>query len=382
MSWPPLGNGYPMQIYGKKNQAEKNIAGTGFGGNRNDSSLLRKQIKDAEKKSIQHDKTLIQNLQKATKSLQLKLRRKGAENSPPVNFDKEEQQAVEDVKDLLRGQVPNEWVKRCTVYTAALTFCRVFARDLNLLASALGDEKAEDEISLLTSIQLFAKQAAWYNENSGKPSNAFISSSSSSVYSKKSREDNKVNDMTSLALQVCQEMEETASKAKRTGKISINLLDDDDEDGDILAVTSLQEEETKVLKSTLNSLRFEIVDELPSHAFAAQPQKAGFDMRKVFKELISYTTTLPLEHGSSIFVRAMNGRLDLLRAMITGPEDTPYANGVFFFDIFLPSSYPSKPPQVKIVTTGKKEMSMFALFIVSILRQILYCSQIAYDCSL
>ena len=38
--------------------------------------------------------------------------------------------------------------------------------------------------------------------------------------------------------------------------------------------------------------------------------------------------------------------------MIIGPSDTPYANGCFLFDIFLPGSYPNSPPQVQFLTTG------------------------------
>lgn len=34
------------------------------------------------------------------------------------------------------------------------------------------------------------------------------------------------------------------------------------------------------------------------------------------------------------------------RALITGPEDTPYANGCFLFDIHLSPEYPNRPPNV------------------------------------
>ena len=39
--------------------------------------------------------------------------------------------------------------------------------------------------------------------------------------------------------------------------------------------------------------------------------------------------------------------------MITGPQDTPYANGCFLFDVYLPSEYPNVPPKVNLMTTGK-----------------------------
>lgn len=36
--------------------------------------------------------------------------------------------------------------------------------------------------------------------------------------------------------------------------------------------------------------------------------------------------------------------MDLLRAVIIGAEGTPYHDGLFFFDIQFPDTYPSVPP--------------------------------------
>jgi ubiquitin-protein ligase len=44
--------------------------------------------------------------------------------------------------------------------------------------------------------------------------------------------------------------------------------------------------------------------------------------------------------------------VDCIKAMIIGPEGTPYQNGCFIFDIFLPADYNKTPPNVKIVTTN------------------------------
>lgn len=43
--------------------------------------------------------------------------------------------------------------------------------------------------------------------------------------------------------------------------------------------------------------------------------------------------------------------LCLLRALIVGPEDTPYAGGCFQFEIRFPASYPSCPPTLRFLTT-------------------------------
>eukprot|EP01126_Amoeba_proteus_P050395 TRINITY_DN5949_c0_g1_i1.p1 TRINITY_DN5949_c0_g1~~TRINITY_DN5949_c0_g1_i1.p1 ORF type:complete len:401 (-),score=111.36 TRINITY_DN5949_c0_g1_i1:41-1102(-) len=65
-------------------------------------------------------------------------------------------------------------------------------------------------------------------------------------------------------------------------------------------------------------------------------------------------TRLPMHPNSSVFLRVDSGRLDVMKAMITGPKDTPYSNGCFLFDIFCPSDYPREPPLVNLMTTGKE----------------------------
>jgi ubiquitin-conjugating enzyme E2 O len=55
-----------------------------------------------------------------------------------------------------------------------------------------------------------------------------------------------------------------------------------------------------------------------------------------------------------IYVHAAESRLDLMRAAIVGPADTPYSDVLFFFDIFLPSDYPSMPPKVQFMSHGRR----------------------------
>ncbi len=42
----------------------------------------------------------------------------------------------------------------------------------------------------------------------------------------------------------------------------------------------------------------------------------------------------------------------LSQVLITGPADTPYANGCFEFDVYFPQDYPNSPPLVNLETTG------------------------------
>ena len=71
------------------------------------------------------------------------------------------------------------------------------------------------------------------------------------------------------------------------------------------------------------------------------------------RELSTLTTTLPVSWGSGIFIRVDENRNDCLKALIIGPQGTPYQDGCFIFDIFLPQNYPQVPPMVELVTTSK-----------------------------
>lgn len=72
----------------------------------------------------------------------------------------------------------------------------------------------------------------------------------------------------------------------------------------------------------------------------------------IAKELAILTTNLPVAWDSSIFLRVDETRVDVIKALITGPEGTPYYNGCYLFDIFLGPSYNQSPPNVKYMTTN------------------------------
>jgi ubiquitin-conjugating enzyme len=100
------------------------------------------------------------------------------------------------------------------------------------------------------------------------------------------------------------------------------------------------------------------VDDLPdsellsSHHFDKQANgpitPAKGRMKQLIMEIASLRTSLP----PGIYVRHGSSRLDVLKALIVGPKDTPYENGLFEFDIWCPSNYPQEPPKVHFKTTG------------------------------
>ncbi|KAG6383834.1 hypothetical protein SASPL_156397 [Salvia splendens] len=54
----------------------------------------------------------------------------------------------------------------------------------------------------------------------------------------------------------------------------------------------------------------------------------------------------------TIYVRVYEERMQLLRAAIVGSDGTPYHDGLFFFDIYLPPEYPNVPPVYGLLQFG------------------------------
>ncbi|CAM8992208.1 unnamed protein product [Rhodiola kirilowii] len=109
-----------------------------------------------------------------------------------------------------------------------------------------------------------------------------------------------------------------------------------------LSESNLHEEAMKRLQQFEN---FALVDNYSDHHYAntslkTQPQRAW--TKKVQDEWKILQSSLP----DTIFVRAYESKMDLLRAVIIGPQGTPYHDGVFFFDVLFPSTYPNGPPRV------------------------------------
>ncbi|KAI4299379.1 hypothetical protein L6164_032846 [Bauhinia variegata] len=71
-------------------------------------------------------------------------------------------------------------------------------------------------------------------------------------------------------------------------------------------------------------------------------------VKKVQQEWTILEKNLP----ETIYVRAFEERMDLLRAAIVGAPGTPYHDGLFFFDIHFPPEYPHQPPMVHYNSGG------------------------------
>lgn len=75
-------------------------------------------------------------------------------------------------------------------------------------------------------------------------------------------------------------------------------------------------------------------------------------IKRIISEISSFKSGLPLNYESSIWVRIAKTNMDLFTFLISGPKDTPYENGLFLFNAYLPHNYPQNEPKVLIITTG------------------------------
>jgi baculoviral IAP repeat-containing protein 6 len=71
-------------------------------------------------------------------------------------------------------------------------------------------------------------------------------------------------------------------------------------------------------------------------------------MKKLVMQIASLRTDLP----DGIYVRHGASRLDVMKVLIMGPENTPYEHGLFEFDLFCTKDFPMKPPEMHFRTTG------------------------------
>ncbi|KAI4320742.1 hypothetical protein MLD38_034187 [Melastoma candidum] len=98
--------------------------------------------------------------------------------------------------------------------------------------------------------------------------------------------------------------------------------------------------------------QFDIVQGVSDHHFDSRGTAANNQSNKWLKRIQEEWKILEKDLPDSIFVRAYDTRMDLLRAVMVGAEGTPYHDGLFFFDIYFPPDYPNIPPLVHYHSGG------------------------------
>ncbi|XP_066381788.1 probable ubiquitin-conjugating enzyme E2 26 isoform X1 [Miscanthus floridulus] len=122
-----------------------------------------------------------------------------------------------------------------------------------------------------------------------------------------------------------------------------------------------QPSQTKVVNSEIDEKyktfkQFDTVSDYSDNFYALTGQRNVHAVKKPSKAWVKRIQhdwkVLEKDLPEIIYVRVYEDRMDLLRAVIVGPAGTPYHDGLFFFDVYFPSRYPSKPPLVNYRSGG------------------------------
>ncbi|KAL6561824.1 Ubiquitin-conjugating enzyme E2, catalytic domain ues [Orobanche minor] len=106
--------------------------------------------------------------------------------------------------------------------------------------------------------------------------------------------------------------------------------------------------------------KFDIVEDSSDHHYSKNGSSAKQGFLKCILLMMEGQSTKELgeentrrmEDSGERFAWVYESRMDLLRAVIIGAEGTPYHGGLFFFDVFFPSTYPNVPPHVHYRSRG------------------------------
>ena len=121
----------------------------------------------------------------------------------------------------------------------------------------------------------------------------------------------------------------------------------------------------KSYPALLGELRFDYMD-IPKdgsnykHYFASQAQgetnPPATKMIRLAQELADLSNALPIDYTNAMFIRVDRERIDLMKAVICGANGTPYAHGIFEYDLYLPNNYPNTNPKCNLMTTGNQQV--------------------------
>jgi len=358
------------------NQITSFKSGVGYGGDKNkDGALLKKGLKEAGQKEKQSDHDVLIFLQGIVPPKQKGVSKASFSPVPLVDSMK----LVQVLQEVFHNQIMTDWSKRNTLYCQALTVCEFLAssQEENLvdLLTTPADNSDPDcdvqetrESTICSCLKSFSELAEMVVSMAHKQqSSATVKASSTAAVAESTIVDATDVKLAENVLRVYQlvktRIDETGLKRKK--------------DAAILSITTPVDS----YKEQLGPLRFGLVTSFTQQHYSHRqtlsngfpftnmtpgyhPAKSNLDSipstqltRNLFKELTSYKSVLPLEYGSSIFVRALEDRLDLIRVLIMGPDETPYGGGCFIFDVQITSSYPSQPPKVQFINHGNKRFN-------------------------
>lgn len=92
---------------------------------------------------------------------------------------------------------------------------------------------------------------------------------------------------------------------------------------------------------------------IPGHRYAKHENEAANVAKDRMKYILKDIELLTADLPDDIYVRYAEDRPDFMKIIITGTQGTPYAGGLFEFDLYCPANYPIEPPRMTFCTTGK-----------------------------
>ncbi|KAJ3123737.1 hypothetical protein HK098_001669 [Nowakowskiella sp. JEL0407] len=122
-----------------------------------------------------------------------------------------------------------------------------------------------------------------------------------------------------------------------------DLMDESDESENKENFEDVDSDEEELAVPIKTTGSFDIVNEVPPNHVFVHDFALKLSHRVIMKE-VNFSAFKSLPDG--VFVRTFASRMDLFRVLISGPPDTPYEDGLFMFDIYLPDQYPQHPPHV------------------------------------
>jgi ubiquitin-protein ligase len=78
---------------------------------------------------------------------------------------------------------------------------------------------------------------------------------------------------------------------------------------------------------------------------------------RLSSEIPNFKASSVISKSSVLMFNVDRQRYNCIRCLMTGPIGTPYAYGVFVFDIYCSSKYPNSPPDVVMVNHGENKIN-------------------------
>ncbi|XP_019194570.1 PREDICTED: putative ubiquitin-conjugating enzyme E2 38 isoform X2 [Ipomoea nil] len=143
-----------------------------------------------------------------------------------------------------------------------------------------------------------------------------------------------------------------ASQLCSSGSISVGQSSTGNGNGNGNANVNVKEESSDIIRKYQEFKNFDTVDDCSDHHFNNMDSQGQQPPKAWSKKIQSEWKILEKDLPDTIYVRVYETRMDLLRAVMVGPQGTPYHDGLFIFDVLFPSTYPDTPPVVYYYSGG------------------------------